>query len=166
MEKVFKDAFRAHATLVTIALDNDELVRALRKRREYLRKIKFVAKDGILLEIENLVEYAMEIEQNRSALGNLMAVLGIRGIPEFVRRIQQLEEKIKTLCEREYSVTNVFCTFEKEINQRKVLSELSVGRLDIQRSKSLKLKENQFFRGTRVLQVEESGKLSSSVKEQ
>ena len=65
-------------------------------------------------------------------------------------RYLQCKDKIRELSELQYEATDVFVTFETEAAQRKVLKELSVGKLTLARNKSRSLASYCKFRGTEI----------------
>jgi hypothetical protein len=150
----FKEVFNAHATVVTIALDNDPLIRALREWRECLRKIELNLEPGTSLDTLTLAKIAAEIETRRRLPGRLLARVA-KGIPEHFGRMAELEAKIKGWAQLDYPCSNVFVTFETEAEQRKVLSSLMLGSYHVKRQNRSKLDEKFLFRGQLVLQLKE-----------
>ena len=63
--------------------------------------------------------------------------------------------KVKGLAQLDYHVTNVFVTFETEQDQRRVLSELSVGFWQSQTNDRKAVPKEYLFDGERVLHVSE-----------
>lgn len=150
----FKDAFHAHATVVTIALDNDPLIRALRERRECLRKIELNLEPGTSLDTLTLAKIAAEVETGRRLFGRLLAYVS-KGIPEHFGRMAELEAKIKGWAQLDYPCSSVFVTFETEAEQRRVLSGLALGSYHVKRQTQSKLDAKYLFRGTLVLSIKE-----------
>jgi hypothetical protein len=150
----FKDNFDAHATVVTIALDNDPLIRALKERRECLRRIELNLEPGTSLDILTLAKIAAEVETSRRFWGKAFAIL-FKGIPEYFGRMAELEAKIKGWAQLDYPCSNVFITFETEAEQRRVLSHLEVGSYHVRSQNRAKLEDKCLFRGHLVLSVKE-----------
>ncbi|KAI2497599.1 Calcium-activated chloride channel [Fragilaria crotonensis] len=150
----FKDAFDAHATVVTIALDNDPLIRALRERRECLRKIELNLEPGTSLDTLTLAKIAAEVETSRRFFGRLLAYVS-NGIPEHFGRMAELEAKIKGWAQLDYPCSSVFVTFETEAEQRRVLSGLALGSYHVKRQTRSKLDSKYLFRGALVLSIKE-----------
>lgn len=152
----FKDSFDgAWVTAITVAVDNDLLIRCLVERREVLRKIEMKVEPGTSLDILTLAGIATKEERERRFLGHLMARV-LPGIPELVSRLVVLTAKIQGLSQQDYPVSNVFVTFEKESDQRKVLSGLSIGKWATMRNNSKALSNPlHLFRGKHVLAVSE-----------
>ena len=76
-------------------------------------------------------------------------------------KLMKFEKKIVELCDKEYSVTDVFVTFETEQAQRTALSNLSVGKLAIINQDQSALPDNLKFRGNIVLDVSEPAEPSA-----
>ena len=70
----------AHATVITIALDNDLLVRALVSRRERMKKIELHVEPGTSLDTLTLARIAAEMARKRGFFGRLLAHLA-PGVP-------------------------------------------------------------------------------------
>ena len=153
--KFFEDTFNAKVTVCTCALDNDILVRTLRERREKLQMIANMLPPGSSMNLLRIAKIAAKEEQERNTLGSLMAMLS-PGIPEHFSRVVALNAKVQGLAQLTYPCTNVFVTFEREADQRNVLSSLSVGYFATARNKKTALKNpNHLFRGEHVLAVSE-----------
>mmetsp|Transcript_24108 Transcript_24108/g.35726 ORF Transcript_24108/g.35726 Transcript_24108/m.35726 type:complete len:1034 (-) Transcript_24108:246-3347(-) len=153
--KYFKDVFGAHSTVVTVALDNDPLVRALKERRECMRKIEINLEPGTPLDILTLSKMAAEVEMSRTLFGKILALIS-PGMPELFGRVAELEAKIRGWAQLDYDCSNVFVTFETEKEQREVLSALSVGSYHVKRQNIEKCRESKhLFRDKLMLQVKE-----------
>jgi Calcium-activated chloride channel len=152
----FKEAFNAHVTACTVAVDNDLLVRTLVSRRELLRRIELVLPPGTSLDTLTIARIAAKQERERRLLGYIIASL-LPGIPEFFSRLTVMNAKVQGLAQQHYPATKVFVTFETEKSQREVLQAYNLGSIDIKRNNSSKLSnpEKQLFRGTLVLNVSE-----------
>lgn len=127
--KFFKENFDAHSTVVTIAVDNDLLVKTLMERRDLLRTIynNYTHEVGSSMSLLDLARVAAEMERKRNFLARVIAVI-LPGLPELSARVAALNNKINGFAQLDYRVTNVFVTFETEQDQRNVLSCLSVGK--------------------------------------
>lgn len=152
--KYFKDVFDAHATVVTVALDNDPLIRALRERRECVRKIELNLPPATSLDVLVLAKNAAQVEGARGIFGKILAMV-LPGIPELFARIAALEGKIKGWAQLDYPCSNVFVTFETEEEQRRVLSALSLGSYHVNRQNKSKIDEKYLFRGQLILKLKE-----------
>jgi hypothetical protein len=150
----FRDEFDAHVTALTIAVDNDLLVRYLVERRELLRMVQGLLEPGTSLDKLTLARLAAKEERERSVFQTFVATFK-PGLPERVARLVALTAKVQGMAQQEYPATNIFVTFETEDAQRRVLTELSVGSRDVSQNRIKKLaKESYAFQG-RVLAVEE-----------
>jgi len=152
--KFFKEVFDAHATVITIALDNDPLIRALRERRECMHRIEINLEPGTSLDQITLSRIAAEVEFSRKCFGKMLAFL-TPGIPELFGRIAELEAKIRGWAQLDYPCSNVFVTFETEKEQRTVLEALSVGSYHVRRQNKEKVQKEHLFRKKIMLNVEE-----------
>jgi hypothetical protein len=151
----FETVFDAQVTTCTVAVDNDLLVKTLVERREVLRQIEMKMQPGTVLDKLTLTALAAKEERERNFAKHLLAKL-VPGIPELVARWVVLTAKIQGLAQQDYPVTNVFVTFETEADQRKVLTALSLGSLDVSRNNIHALPRKVYaFRGDLVLAVEE-----------
>ena len=155
-KKFFYDNFEgAHTTAVTIAVDNDLLVRSLVQRREILREIEMKVEPGTSMDTLTLAGIAAREERSRRFLGRLMALV-IPGVPELFAKLVVLTSKVQGLSQQDYPASHIFVTFETEAAQRRVLEALSVGSLQVSRQKKAAVKNPaHLFRGERVLSVSE-----------
>jgi hypothetical protein len=193
----WRDFFRenfdgAHATAVTVALDNDNLIRSLRTRREAMRMIEMLVEPGTSLDTLTLARLSAEVEQKRTFFQKVMALMS-PGIPELYVRIAEHEAKIKGWAQGEFHdrvvdywhslpqsafthytaqvewpVSNVFVSFETEAAQRRVLSAFNLGSIAVSRNNIYALKDLKyvFRRGRedeRVLKVSEPTEPSTIV---
>ena len=134
--KFFRDRCNgAHATSVTIALDNDLLVRTLLERRECLRRIELLVEPGTALDALSLARLAAQIDKRRSKFARFKARFA-GGVPELFGKIASLDARIEGLAQLDYQVSNVFCSFEYEEHQREVLHLLSASDFNVSRQHS------------------------------
>jgi hypothetical protein len=154
--KFFYDNYDgAQVTACTIAVDNDLLVRSLVERREKLRQIEMSVEPGTSLDTLTLARIAAKQERERRFVGNLLAGVS-PGIPELFSRLVVLTAKVQGLAQQDYPASNVFITFETEAAQRRVLSALSVGSMDVARNKKTAVADPKYlFRGEKLLSVKE-----------
>jgi len=151
----FRDAFGAHVTACTVAVDNDLLVRSLVERREKLRQIEMMVEPGTSMDTLTLAGIAANLERKRRFWGSIKAIL-VPGIPELFGRVTVLNAKVQGLAQQDYPATNVFVTFETEKAQREVLTALNFGSLDVKRNNTKMVSNpNHLFRGETVLKVSE-----------
>jgi len=120
-KQYFRKKFGVVVTIATIVTDNDDLVKKLVLRREFLQHIKSKVGPSEPLDIDNLARLASEIVGKRNCVHSVFAKVS-KGVPELVASIQVLDEKINDLAAQHRNVTTVFITFETEAAQRKVLS--------------------------------------------
>ena len=152
----FESTFNATVTVCTCALDNDFLIKTLQERREKLQMISNMLEPGSNMDMLHIAKLAANEEQSRNGFSKLKAML-LPGIPEHFARIVALNAKVQGLAQLSYPCTNVFVTFESEIDQRNVLSKLAVGYLDVVRNnKKVFVNDPKLlFRGEHVLAVSE-----------
>ncbi|CAJ1969146.1 unnamed protein product [Cylindrotheca closterium] len=150
----FYKNFNAKAAVVTCAVENDLLIKTLVERRECTRLIEMALGPEESTEDNNLAKIAAKIERDRNALDRWIARISA-GMPELYSRLVTLDAKVKGLAQLDYHVTNVFVTFETEEDQRRVLSELSVGFWQSQINDRKAVPKEYLFDGERVLYVSE-----------
>lgn len=154
-KEYFGQSMGAVVTACTVAVDNDLLVRSLVERREVLRKIEMMVEPGTSLDKLTLTRLGAKEKRERRFFQRLVAQV-LPGLPELVARLVVLTALVQGLAQQDYPVTNVFITFETEADQRKVLSELSLGSLDVSRNNIDALARQEYaFRGEHVLAVSE-----------
>jgi hypothetical protein len=145
----------AQVTTCTIAVDNDLLVRSLVERREVLRKLEMLVPPGTSLDTLTLAGIAAKQERFRRFWGQVLSMVS-PGVPELFARLVVLTSKVQGLSQQDYPASKVFITFETEAAQRRVLSALSVGSLQVSRNKiSAVPNPEHLFRGELVLGVNE-----------
>ena len=154
-KEFFESRFGGHLTCCTVTIDNDLLVKALAQRRDVLSDIEEIIDDDVNLNTLTLSQRAAKIEHGRIFLGRLQSLLS-PGMPELVDRLTVLNTRIQGLVQQEYRATRVFCTFETEIDQRQVLSKMTVGAMTAMRNKTHRINPNLLFRGEHVLLVREA----------
>ena len=114
----FKKTFdNIHVSCCTIAVQNEQLLKALVKRREVLHKLRKALPPGESLDKDNL-EIITEDMRDERCCG------GFFGEPALYERLLALEEQIKQLLVENKPVVSVFVTFETESSQRQVLRVL------------------------------------------
>lgn len=125
---------------VTVALDNDVLIKALTKRRALLQKASFKL-PGRSEDDSQLQEIPTSIAQKKKLL---------------YKKLTDNHEACMNLLQKEYPVSAVFVTFETEQCQRSVLQQLTVGTLAIATNDASDMPPEHVFRGNLVLDIEEA----------
>lgn len=144
-----------HVVAVTVAVDNDELVKKIVERRECMKRLELLLEPGTVLEMNNLAGIAARVERERGALESFQSLLSA-GIPELFQRIVVLTIGIRGLAQHDYPATKVFVTFETETDQRRVLQEMAVGSLYIRNNDTSVIKDRKYlFRGEHMLYIQE-----------
>ena len=150
---------------MTIALDNDKLLRKLTTRRLQQQRLRLLLPGEIDMDKpdqvqEALQEWTLQREKETSAFSKhfvnpLLGAMGLVVRPQSIYRgIERLTEEIRVLQKKEYNACHVFVTFETEVAQRKALTALSVAKLDVWINKTRHVDPNIIFQD-RVLAVEE-----------
>lgn len=144
-----------HVVAVTVAVDNDDLVKNIVERRESMKMLELLLDPGTLIEMNVLAGIAAKVDRERGALASFVSFIS-PGIPEIFRRVVVLTIAIRGLAQQDYPATKVFATFETEGDQRRIMQEMAVGSLYIQRDDKSVIKDPKYlFRGEHMLYVEE-----------
>jgi len=145
----------AHATVVTIALDNEKFIKTLIQKRTLLLEIETMLPAGKEMDPNNLKELVDSIPpvSNSNCFDTSATAL--------YEKVLALEEKIEEFSKLDYGVSDVFITFETENQQRSVLEKLSVGSLNVFFNQKGSLPEEYLFRGRKVLNVIEPSEPNS-----
>ncbi len=112
---------------VTINLDNAELLTLLVKRRKIIQQLKKL--------LPTDADWNDQAAIRKASARNFCNKLPIFANAQAkYKKVQQLNNKIKLLAEKEYKVSDVFVIFESERGQRNCLHCLSTGRLNAWRN--------------------------------
>lgn len=171
--EMWRDYFSQFAekqvTAVTVALDNDVLLRKLIARRINVDLLRKQLPKGTDMEDEDLVRSAvahliLEKESEpkgcitRLLYGLVFPILNLVNMflpPQvLVDKAFRLREEIQELQKHTYNVTQVYVTFETEEGQRAALASLAVSRLDLLMNNKAGSAPSAIFHG-RILKVEE-----------
>jgi hypothetical protein len=155
-------------TSVTVALNNNVLVRKLLTRRIFSNQLRAkLLPEDIDFEDETEVENAIIKYNEQKAMQEpnwISRILDYFVIPlsnllnmllppeELVNKILALTEEIKELQDQKYTATNVFVTFETEEGQRTALEALNVGLIDLELNRTSAVAPECVFEG-RILSV-------------
>jgi len=114
--------------IVTIALDNDKLIKALVDRRRSLITLENLLPLGMKMDLDNLNLMA----DNCNAVPLWKKLLCCAKSPQrLVTDIRQRDDEIVAFADNpEFNVARVFVTFEKETYQRLVMKTLSVASIN------------------------------------
>ena len=163
----FFDQFaKKQVTCVTIALNNDEMVRKLINRREARHTLQMQLPKGTDMEDQDLVRALVaqmvrdQEAEPKGCIGSILScvtpILNIFGMllppDKLVEKVFQLTEEIQELQKKEYQVVKVYVTFESEEGQRAALEGMSVGKIDAMMNNSASM--GAIFKD-RVLKIEE-----------
>jgi hypothetical protein len=142
----------------TIAVNNDELLHLLVKRRELLSNLKIVLPDAFKkkedteMEMEELSSIVAKIESESNCIQKLFD-----SVLSKYKRLLDLNEKIKKAAKEDHPVTSVFIMFETEAAQRHVLEQLNVSTYDIRENNVDAVADKSYlFRDSLVLDVVEA----------
>jgi hypothetical protein len=162
----WKDFFTAnfhgsHVTCCTVAVDNDDLLRALVARRELLKNIEESLPNETDLSLDNLTRIVEKMELERTMFQKMVSkVFG--GVVEKYHKLLHLNSTIVELSQTSYPASSVFITFENERTQRMVLEKMTVALVDAMRQNKNALSDpNLLFRGSHVCLVEEPAEPST-----
>jgi hypothetical protein len=166
----FFDQFAdTQVTVVTVALDNEDLVQRMVNRRVFQNQLRLKLPTGIDLEDKTAVHAAVgEIIRNEAEIekGCFGRLLGCSLIPilnvfnmflsvdKLADKIDILTDEIKDLQGQKFNVTEVYVTFESEEGQRTALAALTVGKLDVFLNRTSAVSQGNLFQG-RILKVSE-----------
>jgi len=162
-------------TVVTVALNNDLLLRKLVARRRHMRSLRMMLPRGIDLEDEDMSRAAVAQllrDQEIDPPGCLIRLLDCLVFPflrpfgmflkpdSLVNNIFRLRKEIDELQRKEYEVCTVYVTFETEEGQRAALSALSTGKLNTMSNNTAACAPGSVFQG-RLLSVDQPTEPSS-----
>ena len=156
-------------TVVTVALNNQVMVRKLLIRRIFMNQLRAKLAPGTDLEDETAVATAilryneMKAAQEPNCISRILdyIVIPISNLMNMLLPPEKLVEKIKTfsaqikeLQNEKYTATKVFVTFETENGQRTALDATKVGLIDLKLNRAYAVGPECLFRG-QVLDVKE-----------
>jgi hypothetical protein len=170
---VWKDFFETFSekqvTVVTVALNNEELLNALVMRRVFRNKLRQLLPSNV--DLDDKAQVAREVDahvvkresQERGCFEKIFwcLVVPLLRLPPFhmfhyaetmLAKIDFWTKKVQELQKKKYYVTNVFATFETEEGQRSALAALKVGSIELARQRSHKIGPHALFHG-RILKV-------------
>ena len=155
--KSFFEQF-GHVASITVALDNEELLRALLLRRKYVMMLENLQPSGLKVDHAD-INAAVAVATPLTLLQKFMLMSDGSTIKS---KIDSIDKKIATdLSKRDYEVSNVFVIFEREADQTKALQAMSVGGIHVIMNNTSAIPQNLRFRGQYVLSVSEPQEPSS-----
>jgi len=160
--------------VVTIAIDNSDLIKTLIERRQKLQALSKLLPDGTDMTNMTLVESSV-MEASRASSSNSTSWMArcYRFLISSVCKQQsmdptaiwgdicQLENRVRVLAQKEYHAVAVFVTFDSERCQRNALHALSTGKLEIWRNKFHRYQQSRRLQKGGQLQIRESNHSSS-----
>ena len=167
--------FHHRVTAVTIALNNQVMLRKLIARRIHRNNLRLMLPKATDLNDEDAVRVAVaQFVQDRDSepRGCLWKLFDCTVLPilrifnillpaeTLVDRVFKLTAEIQELQTEKYDVSKVFVTFETEEGQRAALTALSIGRLDIMMNNKASVSPSAVFQGT-LLKVGEPSEPSA-----
>ncbi len=151
----FPDCDGMHVTSCTVAIDNDNLLDSLTKRREVLKNLEHAVPDVDVKDVEKLSDLSDKKMNESNIIQRAWAK--IFGIPAMHKKLVKLNTEIRELAKKEYPVTSVFVMFETEKAQRHVLEKLTVSKFNVKKNNVNALSNpNYLFRGKHVLDIAEA----------
>eukprot|EP00814_Leptocylindrus_danicus_P000784 CAMPEP_0116013916 /NCGR_PEP_ID=MMETSP0321-20121206/5992_1 /TAXON_ID=163516 /ORGANISM="Leptocylindrus danicus var. danicus, Strain B650" /LENGTH=992 /DNA_ID=CAMNT_0003483519 /DNA_START=31 /DNA_END=3010 /DNA_ORIENTATION=+ len=158
----FTEVSESKVTMVTIAVDNAPLLKALvahRKLRRKLQQPEYLKKLRVNLgwkkRLDNDADVREMLDRTEPLMGldKFFARIGLGDdIRSLYVELIRLNDLIRDLADQDYDATDVFVTFETEAGQRRALQEMSVGQCEIFWNRST-IPRYCKFRGTTVLEV-------------
>jgi len=122
-ETVFEDV---HVTVCTVALDNEDLIAKLVRRRKYLLELQNSLPVHIPFCAEDLEKTVLQCPEP----GFFSRVLCCsEGPKDLYDKIQAIDEDIEHTTDHSYPASSAFITFETEAMQRRILEEMSYPKL-------------------------------------
>lgn len=137
---VVEDHHGGGVVLVTIAIDNANLLKALVKRRETLKKISHLLPKGTNLKDHAAVEELLadsirKVSYRQKVFNSICRMMGHERDASFLwSSIRSLEFEIRSIASQPFEAKAVFVTFDSERSQRNALHALSTGKLNIWRN--------------------------------
>lgn len=137
----WKAFFEQFGTVVycTVALDNEDLIKALVKRRALLQAAGYQLRD--FHDKDPLQEFPPSLRDQK---------------PKLFGKFQKAQAKCEKLLQQQYDATDIFVTFETEKAQRNALMALTVAKMSVAANDVNALPPELRFRGDLVLDVTEA----------
>eukprot|EP00547_Thalassionema_nitzschioides_P011631 CAMPEP_0194259932 /NCGR_PEP_ID=MMETSP0158-20130606/44770_1 /TAXON_ID=33649 /ORGANISM="Thalassionema nitzschioides, Strain L26-B" /LENGTH=921 /DNA_ID=CAMNT_0038999929 /DNA_START=126 /DNA_END=2891 /DNA_ORIENTATION=- len=166
--KAWKDFFEGafenvHVTLCTVAIDNEELIRKLVKRRKLLLKLRNKIPAHIKFKTEDLETMIRHCIKS----ANRNKFICFSNPKNIYDKVKKIDREIEACVGQDFPVSSVYITLETEEMQRKVLSEMiyptfNPGIIDRKftfKGNALKIDEPDEPSAVRWLDLEESNKV-------
>ena len=169
----FQDVTEGKVTVVTVAINNANLIDALIEHKilkQQVKHEKFVLETkklrwkfvGVVPSSEDEIREFLEDIPPLTGFDKFLSKVGMAvDVRSKYLEFIKCKDKIRELSELQYEATDVFVTFETEAAQRKALKALSVGKLALARNKSRTLPDYCKFRGTEILNLIEPAEPSA-----
>lgn len=148
-----------HVTSCTVALDNEELVAALVKRRQFYVQLESLQPAGVSVDRHADVSIAVATAEPVPWYYKLIGTMDAQTLQTEIEKVNTLIETDLAL--RDYDVSNVFVIFETEYAQQQALKQLACLGIDKFRNNTNALPSHLLFRGNKVLAVKEPPEPSS-----
>jgi hypothetical protein len=144
-------------SVVTVAVDNEELIRTLEQRRRTIQKIEYLIQPGVTFDpkdLDNMVAKCVDIPIWKRYL------LLMSTAEQLLVQVRRIETTARALASQKVNVSTVFVTFDTEQSQRVALNALSSSGCQRLRG-GRNIPDNLKFRCKHVLQVVEPAEPSS-----
>lgn len=126
-KKFFEERFIGTiVTVCTVAVDNEEMVGKLIRRRRLLLQLRNCLPRNVGLNEKNLDD-VLDKAHNPNIFSKLFCCAKNTDIA--IQEIKEIDEKLKELAKKEYAASGVFVTFETEEHQTRVLEGMAVPKL-------------------------------------
>lgn len=165
----FEQFSEKQVTVVTIHLNNEEMLKKLYMRRVHRDNLRRLLPKGTDLDDEDAVRVAVDTHvrerdaEPKGCFGLLLEYAVFKLLRKFgmmleaeqlVEMVYDLTFEIKQLQTETYRASKVFVTFETEEGMRSALSALSASKMDIWQNNTHNIPPSAVFKG-RVLYVKE-----------
>jgi len=140
----------------TVALENNNLIAVLAKRRALLQSARFKLRDATAVDSDDDNETMQRLPESFQDEHPLLHASLQKAQFECQKLLALIMEKNDGDDNQVYPVSSVFITFETEAEQRHALSQLTTSRMNIVTNDTAAILATHAFRGNLVLDVEEA----------
>jgi hypothetical protein len=141
-----------HVTVCTVALDNEDLIKKLVKRRKLLLKLQNKLPPHINFCSDDLERTVLQCPEPGFLKRFFCCSTGPKGLYD---KVQALDKEIEMYADKNYRAASVYVTFEKEEMQRRVLKQMTYPKL------CKKVVDSKYLFGGYLLDIDEPDEPSS-----
>eukprot|EP00612_Vaucheria_litorea_P004378 CAMPEP_0171462724 /NCGR_PEP_ID=MMETSP0945-20130129/6640_1 /TAXON_ID=109269 /ORGANISM="Vaucheria litorea, Strain CCMP2940" /LENGTH=804 /DNA_ID=CAMNT_0011989293 /DNA_START=60 /DNA_END=2474 /DNA_ORIENTATION=- len=147
-----------HVVYVTVAINNEELLKILSEKRICMYNIEIEAggrNDEYYraLDTDNEMKRIKELNLWQRFAQNYLGAS--TDMVYWHQKLAEIHKKVEKLKNLKYRASKVYVIFDSEHSQRKCLSEMTTGLIPATLEKSNHIKDKHKFRGKNVLKIEE-----------